>query len=171
LAWCLDVFDFLQNSGTYSVTPNGPINGVSNPANGAHIGGLIVEGNKLVLANQSMIVNGHTFSAQDESAATQIAIWAAEYGPSFTYQTSIMPTGFTDLVSFIDSHAGTSGYFTLDPDPANCLNGQTTGCTSPGNQHLGYVPSPIAGAGLPGILAACVGLIALARRRRQAIAD
>src|SRR5712672_2406105 len=33
LAWCLDVYDDLQNSGTYSVTPNGPINGVSNPPN------------------------------------------------------------------------------------------------------------------------------------------
>src|SRR5580700_9117441 len=25
LAWCLDIFDWLQNSGTYSVTKDGPI--------------------------------------------------------------------------------------------------------------------------------------------------
>ena len=32
------------------------------------------------------------------------------------------------------------------------------------------VPGPLAGAGLPGLLAACGGLIALARRRRKLIA-
>jgi hypothetical protein len=32
------------------------------------------------------------------------------------------------------------------------------------------VPGPVVGAGLPGLVAACVGLIALARRRRQQIA-
>jgi hypothetical protein len=39
-----------------------------------------------------------------------------------------------------------------------------------GNVSTFGVPGPIAGAGLPGLLAACGGLVMLARRRRKAVA-
>jgi hypothetical protein len=35
--------------------------------------------------------------------------------------------------------------------------------------HVQAVPGPLAGAGLPGLIAACFGLVVLARRRRQLI--
>jgi hypothetical protein len=194
LAWCIDIYDWLQNSGTYSVTPNGPINGVSNPAEGGHIGALMLEGNTLIAANKSMTIGGYTFSAADQSAAIQLAIWTAEYGTNnkgqnnFTYNLSIMPdgNGFANLVTALDLAATQSGpvsYDTLDPDPANCTGGQTRDCTDPTNQHLGFVssttttnnsdpvPGPIVGAGLPGLVAACAALIVLGRRRRVAVAS
>jgi hypothetical protein len=195
LAWCIDVFDVLQKSGgTYSVKPSGPINNVS-PSVASHIGGLMAEGNALVAAGKTLTLqekddgggsgnggkgnsgkgNGggddkFTFSVADEAAATQIAIWSSEYGSSFHYDTSKMPNGFSDLVQYIQQHAGNSTYYTLDPDPANCVNGQTGGCTRPGNQHLAYVPGPIVGAGLPGLLAACAALLAFVRGRRRVTA-
>jgi hypothetical protein len=177
LAWCLDVYDFLQNSGTYSVTLNGPIDN-HNPSvtpNKGHIGALMALGDQLIKAGNGM----SGFSVADISAAIQVAIWTAEYGAynastnplGFAYSLSGLPSGFAGLVSSLDSQAfslGNRNYNSLDPDPINCPTGQTQGCTHPTNQHLGYaVPGPLAGAGLPGLAAACAVLIALARRRRR----
>jgi hypothetical protein len=55
---------------------------------------------------------------------------------------------------------------------ADILCGATqTGCTSglTGPVDVSAVPGPIAGAGLPGLIFACGGLLALGRRRRNAL--
>ena len=172
-AWCLDVYDDLQNKGVYSVTPNGSINGGNTASTPGHIGALMLEGNNLIAANQGYL----SWSVADISAAIQVAIWTAEYGAaSFSY--NVLPTNFASLVTHVDGLAtalGNVAYATLDPDTAACTS-QTCNYDGAGhlvpNQHLGYVPTPgpIAGAGMPGILAACVALIAFARRRRRALA-
>jgi hypothetical protein len=50
-----------------------------------------------------------------------------------------------------------------------CLNGETNGGTCTTTFFSPPVPAPIVGAGLPGLVMACSGLVVLARRRRQKI--
>jgi hypothetical protein len=54
---------------------------------------------------------------------------------------------------------------------ADILCGQTgcTGLTGPVDVNVAAVPGPVVGAGLPGALMACGGLVALSRRRRQKV--
>jgi hypothetical protein len=71
--------------------------------------------------------------------------------------------------------AGLAAAFGCTPTPplTSCIGQSFDGAES----FLGFpqsaavpIPGPIAGAGLPGLVAACAGLFALARRRRQKIA-
>src|ERR1041384_1739246 len=92
LAWCLDIWGQLQHSRTSSVTPNGAIYAgqhATSPISTTkdqQIGGLMVEGNKLITNNQTLTFtnstkhDSYTFTAADESAATQILIWSTIYG-------------------------------------------------------------------------------------------
>src|SRR5271165_6921651 len=82
-AWCIDVYDPLLGSGTYSITPvTVPLPGVPTTLTSAQIGeigALMVHGAQLVGAPPT----GDT--ADDVATAIQVAIWSVEYGSVFTY--------------------------------------------------------------------------------------
>jgi len=154
LAWCLDVFDFLKGSGTF--TGGGPLAGTSNL-----IGGLMQEGNNAIaLAHGgSLSLNGHLYTTKDISAATQVAIWSVEYGAAFSYSSvgsSASSSNFNSLVSYLEQHATPDvAYWTL-----NERGNQTLGTLDP-------VPGPVVGAGLPGLILAGTGLLGWWRRKRS----
>src|SRR5690348_7623573 len=88
IAWCMDIYDWLQYSGTFTVKPlttaGAPATAGTNPtltqAQIGQIGALISYGNANINTNYNV------------SAAIQLAIWELEYGSSFT------PDGFNSTV-------------------------------------------------------------------------
>jgi hypothetical protein len=106
---------------------------------------------------------------------------AFQYGLDFNGSTGtvsadlifrLTATGLTENSFVLGGASGLTGhpqfYFAADictPNSAGACGGSTglVGATA-------AVPGPIAGAGLPGLVAACSGLLVLARRRRQRIA-
>jgi hypothetical protein len=61
--------------------------------------------------------------------------------------------------------SGVAQLTTFDLTPVTSQSGTNSDFTFPANPV--HAPGPIVGAGLPGLLAACAALLALARRRRR----
>jgi hypothetical protein len=106
------------------------------------------------------------WSASEVGAAIQQQIWSLQLGQALPStigdQTSAQTSAFLTSLS---STAASVGYYRLHDKNAACTdNVSNSACVQ---DQIFAVPGPLAGAGLPGLIAACVGLLALARRRRS----
>ena len=139
LAWCVDIDHFLQNTGTYTVElPQSPPLPMITGSQELKMGGLMVEGNAL-LAGSALTFNGHTYTKNDISAATQVAIWTVEYG-SLTYSisgSSLNSNDFGGLVSYLTTSAGNTDWQLLDGSayPSGKKGSYTY------DQNLGTIPA------------------------------
>jgi hypothetical protein len=147
LAWCLDIYHFLANSGTYQInqpTPNNPFSATQIN----QIGSLMQHGNDLIKTNSD------GFNA---SAAIQLAIWEVIYANlSFTGVSAAVAT----LAALYKTNVGING-------PWYCPTCSFSELDGYGNQTLGFVnPVPIPGA-LPLFASGLVGLGLLGWRRKR----
>lgn len=158
LVWCLDLQDLLTVP--YDFQEHTFVAGDSRPGIPA---GLTAPQLRQIA---SLMLRGLTLGgldAADDDAATQLAIWSVEYAGFTSNATGALLNRMN--LELTDSQAG--GIL----DCPNCSLTVLTDAVSAPNQALGFasipVPAPALGAGLPGLLSACVGLWAFAKRRRQ----
>jgi hypothetical protein len=126
LAWCLNIYTYLANSGTYTVgTLTTAGTGGSNPTltttQIGEIGALMLNGDAIINSSTNV------------SAAIQLAIWKIEYGNTFT--SSGLSSAVTTLANtyISDVNGGSWG-----PDYNVSLLSESD------NQNLGFVtPTPL----------------------------
>ena len=147
LAWCLDIYHFLANSGTYQINQPAP---AFNATQINQIGSLIQHGNDLIKTNTD------GFNA---SAAIQLAIWEVVY-PNLAFSVPSAASAVALLAAQYKTNVGSNGIW-------YCLTCSFSELDATGNQTLGFVnPVPLPGA-LTLFASGLVGLGILGRRRMR----
>ena len=163
--WCVDIFDVLQASGLYNIVPLTTAGvGGSNPtlttAQINAMGTLMLKGNALTPGDGEGPLS---------SVAFQLAIWSVEYGGTLLDNANLIPNLQT-LVGTLVTNAEFGGIW-YDPNATvNLFDAAPTNQVLAQGVDIAAVPGPVAGAGLPGLIAGCFGLAGLARRRRKTTA-
>jgi hypothetical protein len=164
LVWCLDISDFLVKPYTFQVNTFGPGSAIG-ALPGLPAGGLDAAQVRQIA---SLMLKGLTLGGADanqDDAATQLAIWSVEYGPSISFSGLSAPLAGRLALLLLDSANG--GLI----DCPTCSITLFTDAVEAPNQALGFavnaVPGPVAGAGIPGVIAAGMFMVGLAKRRRQ----
>jgi hypothetical protein len=155
--WCLDVFDWLAGSGTYSsgalqpTTPNTGTIGVNlSGTQIGQIGALVAHANSLIS------------TAYDASAAIQLAIWHVEYGSdAFSYL-----GGGSNLATLASEYYNNATKGTWDP-----VSGLQALYVTSGNQTMTFIattPLPATWAMLLGGVLG-LGLLLNSRGKKNAV--
>ena len=107
------------------------------------------------------------WSAAEVGAAIQQEIWSLQLSQALPSTIGNQTSSDTStFLAFLSNTAASLAYYRLHDKNNACTSNVDNNYCVQDQVFVVGVPGPLAGAGLPGLIAACVGLLALARRRR-----